>query len=50
MVKPYSIWVSEDSLVVQDMVALVSVMDAVDMEDMTGGVESVGLAIEKVMV
>ena len=38
---PYSIWVSDDSLVVQDIVAPVVVRDEDWMEEMVGGVVSV---------
>jgi hypothetical protein len=38
---PYSIWVSDDSLVVQDIVAPVVVREEDWMEEMVGGVVSV---------
>ena len=51
---PYSIWVSDDSLVVQDIVAPVVVREEDWMEDMVGGVVSVEaialLAIQEAVV
>ena len=43
MVRPYSIWVSDDSLVVQVIVAPVVVIDDDWMEDMVGAVVSPGV-------